>query len=323
MEDLEISTRSLFLFDLTPESPRVEGSEGIRLAAENLAYDGSQLSLDVLAAYAFAPGFAAAYQRLSDALVLGVENAETGAAAVVPLIDPRKTFPARPGPNFQGIRPWPGNKIGLTGGSVIMPLEISVPRPLLDGPSLYLTMFLQRHISNTLAIDLAALTVASFMVGEPFAPSREVIDAEETDEEDSDDPVAPPAAGALPARRALMVWPRSPGPYRKGTPILLDVRLMLPADEFSSLGVAGWLKSLFLWSSTQASQATSVRDFLQERTLFADDCRSVVIDGSPYVSTSLTVDLSSLFGLGSSPGFHYIYASVRQHRSEALEIECI
>jgi len=139
----------------------VEGSEGIRLVAENLAYDGSQLSLDVLAAYEFDPAFAAAFQRLSDALVLGVENAETGAAAAVPLIDPRKTFPARSGPNFQGIRPWPGNKIGLTGGSVIMPLEISVPWSLLDGPSLYLTMFLQRHISNTLAIDLGGNAVGT------------------------------------------------------------------------------------------------------------------------------------------------------------------
>jgi hypothetical protein len=332
MDYLELSTRSLFGFASTPESPVVEVPAGIRLAVESLAYDGKQLSLDVLASYQFEPQFAAAFQKLSDALVLGIEDASTGAALAVPLVDPRKRFPPRSGPNFQGIPPWSAGRIGLTGGSAVMPLDIVVPRPLLDGPSLYLTMFLQRHVSNTLAIDLTELSATSFLAGEPFDPGREGPppdeDADDLDDDADagiDDGADEPsqASGRPNSHPALTASLRGLGPFPKGAPILLDITLALTAEEIESLGPAEWLKSVFVWTSTQASQATGVHNLLDGRTVFPDDFRSAIVDGKPHFVAPLAVDLSTVAGLGASPGINYVYVSARHHRSEAVEVRSI
>lgn len=329
MDSLDFGIPSLLSYEPVPESPRLEAPEvGLRLLARQVAWDGEVLSLELLAGYLFEAGFARGFQRLSEAIVLGLEDAERGRAAATPILDPWKRYPRRAGPNFGGVRPPDPGAPTHHSGSVVIPLEIPLAPPALPGPSFYVTAFLQGHVSNTLAFDLAAGSVVGYLDGEPCEVPTEGSEEppEELDEAailgtEPESPVAAPLA--RPGTRALTLAARKQGSHAPGEPILLDATLALPPDELAVIGPEGWLRSLFAWASRQDSQGTRVGHWQGDRTVFADDFALRSVAGQPRAVATASFELSNLLGARIEPGVHYVQTSARHHRSNVLEIACV
>lgn len=313
MDPLDVDIPSLLTFGSVPESPRLDPPDvGLRLRARGVAWDGEALSFELLAGHLFEAGFAGGFQRLSEGIVVGLEDAQRGRAAAVRIHDPWKRYPRRQGPNFGGIRaPAPGAPTH-SGGSAVMPLRVRLEGPLEPGPSLYVTAFLHQHVSNTLAFDVPDGSVASFLGGEP----REI--PAEADEE----PPAGDAPGGPSPRRggtpALALGARTSGAVARGAPVVLDATLALAEDELAAFGPEGWLRSLFLWTSARDTQATRVGQWLEGRAVFADDFQVQTLGGEPRAVATASFELPH----DLAPGVHHVHVSARHHRSSVLELTC-
>lgn len=324
MEPLEVSTYSLFTSRAAAVSPRVD-EPGIRLAARDLTFGGGVLSVELLLAWRFDPAFAVRFERPADAIVVSLEDAEAGRAAACSTIDPRKRFPERPGPNYLGPRPLAPDAILRTGGWVNLPLRIPLAPTSLPGPSFYATAFLHRHVSNTLAFDLAAPSVASFLDGEPHDPPHGEEPALEPSDVDEVSILGPAVAAPIPPARprgpaALTLAPRKPGAYRVGERIELEAVLALPPDELDALGPAGWLRSVFVWASPEsAPPGATVGHWLGSRIVFADQFTVRPVGGQPRAVATLRFELERATGLGTTPGRYHVHVSARHHRSAVLE----
>jgi hypothetical protein len=310
MEPLAVSIK-LFTFLPVAESPRIDAPDtGLRLAVRGVDYDGDALSFELLATYQLEPGFVAAFEDLTEAIVIAFEQPEGRLAKGFPTVDWHKRYPPRSGPNFTGIRPWPDGALGETGGSMVMPLTVGVPPPLLPGPSFYATALLHGYFSNTLAFDLAAGSVASFLEGKPFDPPKEGDEASGPSTGSS----AGPTAAARPAP-VLSLAARKAGVYASREPIPLQATLALPPDELATLGPEGWLSSLFIWTDAQPVH------WLGQRAVLADDFALGAVGRETRAVATANFDLGQLMNpLGS--GTHYVQVSARQYRSNVLEIAC-
>jgi hypothetical protein len=136
---------------------------GLAIAAVDLVYEPPRLSLRLLVTARFGRRFVGSFQVFKAALVCLIEDAEQGACAAFKLIDPHKTYPRRTGPNYHGQPPAAALE-GFQTSWVTVPLEVTVPRPHRP-PSLFVTVVLAEHRSNTLAIDAERGAVASYREG--------------------------------------------------------------------------------------------------------------------------------------------------------------
>jgi len=154
-----------------------EDIDGLRLNADNIAYQDGCLSFELLVFYAFPREFVSSFRDMQKAINIIIENADTGQCHHFNLLDPHKRYPVEVGPNFDSelTKPTPGKKISYRQ----IPLEIELSNPGW-GPHLYIRAALQSYNSNILAIDISdSVNLVSFMNGEPFS-------IESTLEEDDD-----------------------------------------------------------------------------------------------------------------------------------------
>ncbi len=160
---------SLFSYEEEPGSPDITPPEvGILINADNLQYDGDLLNFRLLLTYCFSRDFVNAFERLFWAMVVSLENADTGQSVVLNVSEEgRKRYSQIVYPNFKGF---PDQEITATTfetGWVGLDLEIPVRRPLFH-PSFFVTASLQTYISNTIGFDLKEEKIYTYRDGSPF-----------------------------------------------------------------------------------------------------------------------------------------------------------
>jgi hypothetical protein len=110
-----------------PESPVVEEAEpGLRIALSDVVRDGDRLMLTLLFTYGFPDAYFRAFKDIRRAIVVEVQDVDSGASAVFPLLDPTKNdlepmienFVApREGPSVSFVCGWAGVPIDLRAGT--------------------------------------------------------------------------------------------------------------------------------------------------------------------------------------------------------------
>jgi hypothetical protein len=188
MSQLEVRVSSLVTFESHPQSCWIAPpDEGLGLAVAELAYEAPRLSCLLLLTVCFRAGFARSFQALKFAPVVAVEDAEAGAVAALSARDPHKKYPAMSGRNFRGaLAAGDEDPTMFITRYINLPLDLTVA-PSVRGPSVFLTATLQRHVSNTLAVDLTAPdgpSVVSYVAGAPTPiPHAPVVSLADPDED--------------------------------------------------------------------------------------------------------------------------------------------
>lgn len=126
--------------------------EGIRIYADELAYRYGQLSGNLLLTFAFARQFSTSFQRIEQAIVVTIENAETGQSEAIKLTDPHKVYPALEGRNYNPDKAHKSQGIKTSYREI--PFSISMHQPGW-GPHIFIRAQLQMFSSNTLALDIS------------------------------------------------------------------------------------------------------------------------------------------------------------------------
>lgn len=159
---LDCGIRAMLQSRALPESPELPlGEPGVRLVAINLARAGDELTFDLLVRYALPTTLWGAYRHREWAIVVTLEDTETGQAKGVTLQDPFKRWEDGEAENFLGL---PADydpdeeDPDVDGGYLVVPFRVRLGE---DGrqPRLFVRAGLREHGSNALAIDTAALTV--------------------------------------------------------------------------------------------------------------------------------------------------------------------
>lgn len=159
---LDCGIRAMLQPRALPETPALPlGAPGVRLAAINLARAGDELTFDLLVRYALPTALWGAYRRLEWAIVVTLEDTETGQAKGVTLKDPFKRWEDGEAENFLGL---PADydpaeeDPDVDGGCLVAPFRVRVGP---DGrqPRLFVRAGLREHGSNALALDTSALAV--------------------------------------------------------------------------------------------------------------------------------------------------------------------
>ncbi len=310
---------------------------GLRLAAARLDFDGERLSFDLLLAFLIPARLQAAFRRPERAIVCVLEDSG-GRAAWFAASDPHVSYPDEGMPNFMGLPPaLPGDPLDSEecGGWVGIPLRVSLPRPSEPGPSLFVTALLREHVSNTLAIDLAALSATSFLGGRPspvrtmaekdaeIAAAPPIVDEGGGRPEPEDEPVPPAAPAPAAAPRAagspaLELTARKAGPYGPSEPILLDGKLALSDDEYAPLGAEGWLRAALVCAIPERGGA-ALASLTGDRVVFPDE--GAPGPGGRGRTFTFALDLDRQLGARLPPGRWFVQLSARHHRSRVLEIE--
>jgi hypothetical protein len=204
---------------------------------------------------------------------------------------------------------------------------VPLPSPRVNLPTFFATVFLQHHVSNTLAINVREGSVDGYLEGRPF----HVLTAQEVarqapaleDEEEQEAPVAPrPAAVQSPPEGVLQLAARAPGPYRPAEPVLLDATLALTPECLDEAGPEAWLRSLVACATRQDNQTSCAGNWLGERLLFADDVRRERVGGRELAVIRASFELAEVIGARLRRGLHYVQVSARQFRSPMLELRC-
>jgi hypothetical protein len=322
---------ALFTFEKEVGSPVIEAPEvGIRISASDVEYTQEVLRFELLVSYCFPRGYVQAFQRLSQALVFVLEDAAGGRADAGRTVDPHKRYPAMSGPNFRGPPPVEAAASSFRTSWMRVPFEIPLPTPAW-GPSFFVTVLLQQHVSNTLAFDLLNGGVRSFLGGRPHA----LLTTSDRDDEDEappdpaelfpSPPAPPPAAAPKPAPVAvgsLTLTPRAAGPFSVNSAITLDATLVLPGEELAVGGPEAWLRSLFVCTIHQATQFSRVGNWLGDRLVFPDDVQVKKVAGREQAVISQPFALTDLLEGPLSPGTHYVQVSARQYRSNTVMLTC-
>jgi len=140
---------------------------GIAINAENIDYNGETLSLRMLVTYTFSRDYVRAFARIVWGMAAFIENADTGQCAVFNLSElGRKTYPVVPAVNYSGTVGKTDTPTSYKTGWVGLDLELDVPEPAFH-PSLFITVKLHQHVSNTIGIDLENGLPRTFRGGEP------------------------------------------------------------------------------------------------------------------------------------------------------------
>jgi hypothetical protein len=318
----------LFSREAQPASPLISpGEAGIRLGAQKVAYDGEALSLELLVRYSFPEAFLLQFQRMLDALTLVLEDVTGARAAVCNLLDPHKRYPILRGPNYVPATAPPSHDASFGGGWVSVPLRIPLAAPSWAGPSFFATVFLQQHLSNTIAVELPEATVSSTLGGAPLALLTEADVPEPVEDETPDDgrdDMLPPLAGTpapAPGVPALTLGLRTPGPFGPDRPSPLDGLLALEPSELALGGPEAWLRSVFVVATRQDTQHSGLGHWLGDGVVFPDAGQKRMVGGNERIAFALPFDLAAMLG-PLPPGTYYVQMSARQHRSAVVEVAC-
>jgi hypothetical protein len=159
---------SLFSYEDEVGSPILDPPDvGIAVNAINIDYDGEILQLRLLLTYTFARDFVRAFARIFWAMVVSIENADTGQCETFNLSElGRKTYPDVPTVNFSGNIPDADTPTSFRTGWLGLDLELDVLQPAFH-PSLFFTVKLHDFVSNTIGIDLENVMPLFFREGEP------------------------------------------------------------------------------------------------------------------------------------------------------------
>jgi hypothetical protein len=159
---------SLFSYEDETGSPILEPPDvGIAVNAVNMDYDGETLQLRLLLTYTFAQAFVRAFARIFWAMVVVIENADTGQCEAFNLSElGRKTYPLTPAENFSKTAAVVETPTSFKTGWLGLDLELDVPRPAFH-PSLFISVKLHDVVSNTIAVDLEKVTPVFYKGGEP------------------------------------------------------------------------------------------------------------------------------------------------------------
>lgn len=310
---------------------------GLRLAAAKLAFDGTLLSFDLLLAFLIPARLRAAFRRPERAIVCVLEDSG-GRAAAFAASDPHVAYPDEGMPNFVGLPPaLPGDPLDSQerGGWAGIPLRVSLPRPSEPGPSLFVTALLREYVSNTLAIDLGALSATSFLDGRPspvrtmaekdaeIAAAPPIVDEGGGRPEPEDEPAAvavpAPAAAPRPAGSpAFELTARKVGPHGPSEPILLDGKLTLSDAEYAPLGSEGWLRAAFVCAIPEEGETAPLASLAGDRVVFPDE--GAPGPGGRGRIFTFALDLDRQLGARLPPGRWFVQLSARHHRSSVLEI---
>ncbi|WP_147332798.1 hypothetical protein [Archangium gephyra] len=321
---------SLFTFEQDAGSPVIQAPEvGIRISARDVEYAQDVLRFELLVSCCFPRSYVQSFQRFSQALVFVLEDAAGGRATMARTIDPHKRYPAMSGPNFRKPPVVDAAPRSFRTNWMRVPLELPLPVPAW-GPSFFVTVLLQEHVSNTLAFDLLHGGVRSFLGGRRHAllTASGIEDEDETPPDPAELfpslPSAPPGdtSEPVPAVGSLTLTPRGAGPFSGNSAILLDATLVLPGEELAVGGAEAWLRSLFICSSHQATQFPRVGNWLGDRLVFPDDVRTRKVAGREQALISQSFALTDLLGGPLSPGTHYVQVSARQYRSNMVTLTC-
>jgi len=321
---LPVRMPALFTSEVTAESPMVEDGAGLRINAAGLEYDGEALALDLLVGHRFPSSYRRCFRFLAQAISCFVEDAGSARAAGFALIDPYRTYPGEGTANFRGAPEPPAGPELDSAGYMRVPLQIPASRPAWLSPSLFLTVALQGHVSNTLAIDLHAGTVATFLDGAPCPITREqdflATVGEEGDAPGEEAPAPPPLPRAAPPRLTLAASPA--GPHSLRSAVRLDGQLEIPAADLEAGGLEGWARSLFLSVTRQEGPSPRIVSWLGDRLVFGDDAGPAAAAGTGAPKLPFSMELAELLGGPLERGTYYVQASARQYRSGLLELVC-
>jgi len=170
-EPLELEIPDLFLYEPRPEFPSIEPPEtGARIRLVELEYDGELLSFRVLITFSVTSWLLDSLRRLEAAFVMSLENAATGQAVAMNLVDPHKQYELSEGPNFQPRKEPAELDGGDVGGYIEFPVELDAQPPPFEGPSLFVSVSLFSSCSNVVGVDLREVRAISYLDGEPWDP---------------------------------------------------------------------------------------------------------------------------------------------------------
>ncbi len=337
MGALPFTVPSLLTFEPAEGSPE-PGDSGLLLAGHGATFSGGRLRLDLRLAWSFPARWASTFQRLTDAVVLVVEDAGAGAAVALRAVDPHKKYTEREGPNWRGPPPPelppgpvpdrpaeeplpdaqeekaaaaaeaggadegpPGEPSGDEAGWMSVPAELETAPPPWTGPSVFVTARLHGHVSNTLALELGpgGVATSSFLWGKPWEPARHA--------------AGEPPAGVPrppPGKTALELAPREGGPPGAGA---LEARLRLPPADLAAGGPEAWLRSVFVTAVLRGDQLPVAVSWLGDRLALRDDL-------PPGGEARLPFALRDLFAGPLPSGTWDVQVSARHHRSPILEV---
>ncbi|WP_437723766.1 hypothetical protein [Sorangium sp. So ce861] len=327
MAHLEYEVPSLFRFEQRRESPVLRDDEtGIRIHAASIAYDGARLRFDLLITCSFACSYFAAFHKLTRGLVFSLEDADGGRASVARTIDPHKRYPHRSGPNFKGSYVPEASPSSFSTRWVSIPLDVPVVRRPAY-PTFFVTVFLQEHVSNTLAFNLWNGAVTSYVAG---APSPLALAGDEGDDEgdegdggDEGEPTSSPKGPVPPVPRGAGVTLRAAAPrFGPDEPVWFDGSLGVTAEEFALGGADGWLRSLFVCATRQDTQTSRIVHWLGDRLVFPGDMVRYGGPGSVLYGASFRFELASIVGARPPPGVYFVQLSARHYRSPVVCIQC-
>lgn len=187
---LEYAFPDLFSLEDRPEFPLLDAPDtGIRINVDGLDYDGTTLVFNLLVTYSFPRSFIDCFAQVDWAMVLTVEDVEAGRGLAINLIDPHKRYDGQPDINYT-----PGEvesePTSFMESYIEVPMAIKIAQPE-RAPSVFLTVTLQQHNSNTLGLDLLKIEAINYMGGRPaelpLIGEEEEEEAEEELEDDSAD----------------------------------------------------------------------------------------------------------------------------------------
>jgi len=145
------------------------GEDGIRVHATTpLWSDAGELVLPIFLAWSFPQPFFASFQDLPRAVAVYLDDPGAGVALALRLVDPHVLEDPPAGPNFHGNEARWGNPDARASGWASTLLEARLPARETP-PTLFLRAALHGHVSNVLALDLAADTIESTLGGRPHA----------------------------------------------------------------------------------------------------------------------------------------------------------
>ncbi len=142
------------------------GEEGLRIFADKLNYQDDIFSCQLMISYAFKRQFISQFKRLAQAIVVIIENADTGQYHQMNLNDPHKVYPALEGDNYNASQITDLTGVKTSYREIPLVIELSNPG---WGPHLFMHVSLQHFVSNTLALDFTdEPVISSYMNGQPF-----------------------------------------------------------------------------------------------------------------------------------------------------------
>lgn len=343
---LQLSIPGLIGFQPAAGSPEPGAAPGLVAAAGSAAWSGGRLRFDLLLAWTFPPEYAATFHRLTDAIVLVVEDAATGSAFAMRTIDPHKKFVGKPSPNWRGppapaaaspappaaadggpdeppdaddeppdaddVPPPPPPPGSLNAGWLTIPVEVAAAPPAWSGPSVHATAVLHGHVSNTIGFTLSprGVNVSSWKRAQPWTPATHVPGGPPP-------PAAPPAApGAAPAPAGIALRPRAPGAGEAPHHALVEAHLRLAPGELAAGGAEAWLRSVFVLAIRRGDQAPVVASWLGDRLVLEGDLR----EGPAGGEAVLPLDVRTALGHPLPPGTWDVHVSARHRRSDPLEV---